>query len=834
MIKSLLLLSILLAPFLLTAASGGPIAADFDNDGFVDMACGNGTTDNMTVWKNNGSYRISTASFTSIGNLATLDNPGRLYTSDLDRDGKMDIVLYYGAGTASSQISVFHNTTTGSISFNRVDYSLPSAGTLAWISDLDGDGRPDILVTSETGNRIILLKNVSSPGVMNASSFESPFSITVTAPRGLATTDINLDGKPEIIINTNSNTLLVYENLVPASCVPATERAALVALYNATNGSSWTDDSNWGSNTQVNSFTGSIPASLANCTDLEVLHLEGNQHTGTIPTFLNATNFPNLFSINLGFNQLTGAIPVELGSLSTLTYLSLADNDLSGVIPTQLGSLTLLGLLDLSRNQLSGNIPVELGSLSSLGSIQLWSNQLTGTIPIELGNLSNLVAMNLDQNQLTGSIPTQFGNLSSLQFMELWGNQLTGAIPVELGNISTLVFLRLSSNLLSGSIPASLGNLSGLFLLDLNNNQLTGSIPSELGNLLLLRYLNLYSNQLTGAVPPEIGNLAILEDMLVYNNQLDGMPTFTASTLTRLGVENNNLEFGDLESNIGTPAGYTYSPQAKLPPGGTLSVNENSPISIPFSTSGTANSYQWFKDGSQVAGATSPTFTKTSSVPADEGTYYVEVTSSIVTGLTLQSDDYVISINAAPVILATLITLSIQGEITLDLIPLITTDNSPLDISSLQVIVTPASGAVATIDANGILTLDYAGINFTGTETLSIRACDQLGNCATQQFEVEVIGEIEIFNALSPNGDNVNEKFIIRYIDVMPDTQNNHVTIYNRWGDVVFEVDNYDNDTHAFMGLNKNDKELPSGTYFYKIEFTSGLPAKSGYLSLKK
>ncbi|MDZ7649730.1 MAG: gliding motility-associated C-terminal domain-containing protein [Cytophagales bacterium] len=76
--------------------------------------------------------------------------------------------------------------------------------------------------------------------------------------------------------------------------------------------------------------------------------------------------------------------------------------------------------------------------------------------------------------------------------------------------------------------------------------------------------------------------------------------------------------------------------------------------------------------------------------------------------------------------------------------------------------------------------------------------------------------------------------FLIQYIDILPDTQENRVTIYNRWGSKVFEVENYDDTTNVFRGLNDNGNELPSGTYFYKIEFESGLTTRTGYLTLKR
>ena len=59
---------------------------------------------------------------------------------------------------------------------------------------------------------------------------------------------------------------------------------------------------------------------------------------------------------------------------------------------------------------MSGEIPPELGSLSSLEWLELNSNQLSGEIPPELGNLSNLIWLELSNNLLTGCIPESLRN----------------------------------------------------------------------------------------------------------------------------------------------------------------------------------------------------------------------------------------------------------------------------------------------------------------------------------------------------------------------------------------------------------------------------------------
>ncbi len=370
------------------------------------------------------------------------------------------------------------------------------------------------------------------------------------------------------------------------------EYQALRALYQSTNGTSWSNNTGW----RDWNFNSAIPpeASVVNgwrgvtvaSNRVIRLTLNSNQLTGSIPTELG--NLSNLDDLLLSFNQLTGSIPTELENLSNLIRLLLHSNQLTGSIPTGLGNLSNLEDLWLYSNQLTGSIPTELGNLSNLEDLWLYSNQLTGSIPTELGNLSNLIRLLLHSNQLTGSIPTELGNLSNLIRLLLHSNQLTGSIPTELGNLSNLEDLQLFSNQLTGSIPTELGNLSNLLSLFLEENQLTGSIPTELGNLSRLRFLRLYSNQLTGSIPTELGNLSNLEFLQLSDNQLTGsIPQEVLDLRVLKRLENppyvlteipdvqlllgNNLNidisanFGDINNNIdnytatGLPGGVTIN-----------------------------------------------------------------------------------------------------------------------------------------------------------------------------------------------------------------------------------------------------------------------------------
>ncbi|HRG08910.1 MAG TPA: gliding motility-associated C-terminal domain-containing protein, partial [Cyclobacteriaceae bacterium] len=124
-----------------------------------------------------------------------------------------------------------------------------------------------------------------------------------------------------------------------------------------------------------------------------------------------------------------------------------------------------------------------------------------------------------------------------------------------------------------------------------------------------------------------------------------------------------------------------------------------------------------------------------------------------------------------------------------------------------------------------------SGINFMGTENITIGACDTNGLCAEQVFTIEVNEGIEIYNAVSPNNDGKNDFFDIANINLLE--PENNVSIYNRWGSKVFEVENY-SEENAFRGVNQNGNELPSGTYFYKILFKSTGKTQQGFLVLKR
>ena len=359
----------------------------------------------------------------------------------------------------------------------------------------------------------------------------------------------------------------------------ATDRAALIALYNATGGANWNDNTNWLTNAPLeqwygvsrdgngrvagldlrkNQLTGELPPELGNLTYLVTLDLGSNQLAGKIPSELG--DLGNLVRLYLYYNDLTGEIPSNLGNLHRLNRLWLYGNQLTKEIPPELGNLSNLTHLHLGANQLTGNIPVELGNLAKLTELSLRFNKLTGTIPPALSNLSDLVYLYLDDNQLTGPIPPRLSNLPRLDTLLLSGNRLTGAIPPQLGNLSDLVYLYLGANQLTGRIPWQLGNLSNLDSLHLDDNRLTGEIPAQLGDLTNLISLDLGQNRLTGTIPPALAKLANLQYLYLGQNQLTGeIPTALGalSNLIVLFLDDNRLA-GAIPSEMGLMVNLTH------------------------------------------------------------------------------------------------------------------------------------------------------------------------------------------------------------------------------------------------------------------------------------
>jgi gliding motility-associated-like protein len=302
-------------------------------------------------------------------------------------------------------------------------------------------------------------------------------------------------------------------------------------------------------------------------------------------------------------------------------------------------------------------------------------------------------------------------------------------------------------------------------------------------------------------------------------------PTVTSASVNFFVAINNgtceSARTSVTASTVNTPAPTTTGSSAC--PGGIFTLT---------ASGGTNGQYKWYTvaiGGAPIAGAVNGSFTTVAL--SSTTTFYVTNTASGCESTRTPVTATVITSGCFPVITAQTFNLPIEGKVEVDLKTLITTTGT-LDVSSIKVIKLPASGASAEI-VNGVLVINYIGKPFVGRETIIIEACTTTGQCSQQTFEIEVAGEIVVYNGVSPNGDGLNEFLKIENIELLPETKNNTVMIYSRWGDEVFKVSDYNNADRVFKGDTNNGSKLPAGTYFYKIVLPNADKTMTGFISIK-
>ena len=220
------------------------------------------------------------------------------------------------------------------------------------------------------------------------------------------------------------------------------DRAILMAFYEATGGEHWTNKGNWGSDLPLGEWYGVT-------TELIEPETEAGEPVERV------------VELDLAYNNLTGELPALLGSLDELRHLDIAGNQLAGEIPSAWGNWEKLVYFNCESNQLSGVLPTTLSHWSNLVEFYAYDNRLSGKLPDGLENWKDLQIVDLSSNQLKGEIPVALSQCTALTFLDLGDNQLTGQIPSELSRLPRLEELYLCENYLTGYVPRVLTALPG-------------------------------------------------------------------------------------------------------------------------------------------------------------------------------------------------------------------------------------------------------------------------------------------------------------------------------------------------------------------------------------
>ena len=180
---------------------------------------------------------------------------------------------------------------------------------------------------------------------------------------------------------------------------------------------------------------------------------------------------------------------------------------------------------------------------------------------------------------------------------------------------------------------------------------------------------------------------------------------------------------------------------------------------------------------------------------------------------------------------------SLPINTTLNPIPVITA-SSDISVPCDSLIILNVSGAnnYSWYPAN--LVSDSTGsivtVNLDQTTTFIVTGYSSVGCSVSDTIIVTVTCDtLFLPSGFSPNGDGKNDFFVISNLTKYP---NATLKIFNRWGNLVYIKDRYDNSWNGFSNSDKVrlGEELPNGTYFYVFEPNNGEESKQGFVILRR
>ena len=461
-------------------------------------------------------------------------------------------------------------------------------------------------------------------------------------------------------------------------------------------------------------------------------------------------------------------------------------------------------------------------------------NNLQGTLPLSIGDLKDLTALYLSNNSLINKFPSTIGYLLNLTALDISHNQLSGSIPPAIGNLNQLEFLWLNSNSLSDSIPLDMGLLQNIKILNAENNALINSIPEGIGNFQNLEFLNFSNNQLTGCYPTSLLNHCDINPDFSNNPQLAWEGDFNTFCLSE------NQESAPCDDD--NPDTMEDRIQDNCICSGTLPQLEEECATITNLEALTTDTTIIVCDDSEILEASQPmgfsgiwstnsedvmilkrdtAITEIDNLPI--GTTLFTWTLDTLNCETYEPNVFQLQRLASPLVQPDTFFIDNQSppfsfEVTTN-DQLASTDFTIdlLNSNTLETITNMGNGIFQyQSNSNSIESINF---NYELCYTVCPDYCDRTNvelTAATISTDNPIIP-----NAITPNGDQLNEFLFFWHLETPEEFPNNELIIFNRWGDIVYQAIPYNND---WNGINRSGDKLPEGTYYYilRLDLSEG------------
>lgn len=503
-------------------------------------------------------------------------------------------------------------------------------------------------------------------------------------------------------------------------------------------------------------MSGFIPQ--LNFPDMEYLILKNNKLTGNTPDL---RDMPNLKLLDVSNNQLEGSI-ADFPDNSKLEIFNVRANNLAGIIPDIFGQVQLVHF-NVGRNNLSGDIP-QIDELSMLRSFEIYNNDITGDLP-DFSALTQLEYMNIDSNSISGVMP-DLQQLSNLSVLSARSNNIEGSFP-DISLLPELNLIDLSGNKLTGPVD-TINNVPKLRYLIASENNLSGSLP-RITEVPLLSTIDLRDNAFDGELPEEWGELP-LDLLFLSNNDLLGcIPESWKNLCTMTEEEYSSVyAFGDCTGSL---QGCQYD----------IRNNDRLPWS---------GDYGAFCRG----------------LPQDKSPCLIDGADGVI--------DECICIPDSCYLIARDDVFEIKQLDSLNLDILIN-DKRPKELSVEFLDITDDVNVLYDNEkVGGSLPTDFVDDIIIRYEIIS-EACGKR-DTATITLKNKALVDLTLTNVISPDGNGSND--VLRFSDD-PEVIGSKLTIFNRWGDVVYKKENYTNDWSA--------DDISGGIYFYVLEVNGATVKKT-------